>query len=95
MALFRHSSARVTAIVFPAELGMLSTAERGLLVPEDERKAKDVQQDVEDTLARAAALIEQSKREVERSQRIVKETDAKRDEANLGAGEEQAGPRTP
>ena len=74
---------------------MLSKAERGLLVPEDERKAKDVQQDVEDTLARAAALIEQSKREVERSQRIVKETDAERDEADVGASEEQAGPRTP
>ncbi len=60
-------------------------AGRGLLVQQDEGKAKDraVQQDVQDTLARAADLIDQSKREVERARQIIKDSDLASERANV------------
>jgi hypothetical protein len=51
-------------------------------MPDDERKAKDRArrakqfQDIDDSLARATDLIDQSKREVERTRQIMKDSDA-------------------
>ena len=51
-------------------------------MPDDGRKAGDRArrakqfQDIEDSLARVSDLIDQSKREVERSRRIMKDADA-------------------
>jgi hypothetical protein len=57
-------------------------------MPDDEGKAKDRArraqqfQDVEDSLARATDLIDQSKREVARSRQIMKDSDAADDRAD-------------
>ena len=57
-------------------------------MPDDEHKAKDGArrakqfQDIEDSLARATDLIEQSKREVARSRQIMKDSDAADDKAD-------------
>ena len=56
-------------------------------MPDDNGKAKDRArraqqfQDIEDSLARATDLIDQSKREVSRSRQIMKESDAADDKA--------------
>ncbi len=57
-------------------------------MPDDEQKAKDrarrAQQfkDVDYSLARATELIDQSRREVERSRQIMKDSDAADDKAD-------------
>ncbi len=57
-------------------------------MPDDEHKAKDRArraqqfQDIEDSLARATDLIEQSKREVARSRQIMKDANAADDKAD-------------
>ena len=68
---------------------MLSASQAGVIaMPDDEQKAKDrarrAQQfkDVEDSLARATELIDQSRREVERSRQIMKDSDAADDKAD-------------
>jgi hypothetical protein len=57
-------------------------------MPDDERKAKDRArrakqfQDINNSLARATDLIDQSKREVERTRQIMKDSDAADDKAD-------------
>ena len=61
---------------------------RMVAMPDDGRRAEDRArrakqfQDIEDSLARAADAKEQSKREVERSQQIMKDADAADDRAD-------------
>jgi len=72
---------------------MLSARQAGVAaMPDDEHKAKDRArdrawrakqfQDIEDSLARATDLIDQSKREVARSRQIMKDSDAADDKAD-------------
>jgi hypothetical protein len=67
-------------------------------MPDDERKAKDRArrakqfQDINDSLARATDLIDQSKREVERTRQIMKDSDAADDKADKER-DEATGPK--
>ena len=63
------------------EIRMLAMPDAGRKAEDRARRAKQFQ-DIDDSLARATDLIDQSKREVERSRQIMKDANAADDKAD-------------